>query len=280
MGLFDGKAGLRASAAADFASTAHVARLLAAPVVLVVDASGRPRSAAALLHGFATFDPRDPARRRDLQPGRHRAPRAAAARGGRRRRRAGPRRDPPPARGSPCPSRHLGLIPAAELGRAPQRRGQRPGRRRRRPAWTCPPSLRLARGTGPTPCPEDLHHPQPTAFAALAPSPRLAVAAGRGVHLRLRRARRAARGAGAEVVTVRPAARRAPPGRRGRPGHRRRLPRGARRAAVGQRQPAGAGRGAGPARARPSSPSAPGCSTWRAPSTGTRCAACSTSTPR
>lgn len=53
MGLFDGKAGT-----GDFASTAHVARLLAAPVVLVVDASGMSASAAALLHGFATFDPR------------------------------------------------------------------------------------------------------------------------------------------------------------------------------------------------------------------------------
>jgi len=52
MGLFDG-----ASEAGDFASTAHVARLLAAPVVLVVDASGMSASAAALLHGFATFDP-------------------------------------------------------------------------------------------------------------------------------------------------------------------------------------------------------------------------------
>src|SRR5215470_3018121 len=53
MGLFDGKAG-----EGDFASTAHVARLLVSPVVLVVDASGMSASAAALLHGFATFDPR------------------------------------------------------------------------------------------------------------------------------------------------------------------------------------------------------------------------------
>lgn len=52
MGLFDGHAGR------DFASTAHVARLLDAPVVLVVDASRAGRSVAALVHGFATFDPR------------------------------------------------------------------------------------------------------------------------------------------------------------------------------------------------------------------------------
>jgi cobyrinic acid a,c-diamide synthase len=53
MGLFDG-----ASGQGDFASTAHVARLLGAPIVLVVDAAGFSSSAAALLHGFATFDPR------------------------------------------------------------------------------------------------------------------------------------------------------------------------------------------------------------------------------
>jgi cobyrinic acid a,c-diamide synthase len=52
MGLFDG-----ASGHGDFASTAHVARLLQAPVILVVDASGVGRSAAALVHGFTTYDP-------------------------------------------------------------------------------------------------------------------------------------------------------------------------------------------------------------------------------
>ncbi len=52
MGLFDGALGRRG-----FASTAHVAALLAAPVLLVVDASAQARSVAALVHGFATFDP-------------------------------------------------------------------------------------------------------------------------------------------------------------------------------------------------------------------------------
>ncbi|MFI9552579.1 cobyrinate a,c-diamide synthase [Nonomuraea endophytica] len=52
MGLFDGKG------ETDFASTAHVARLLDAPVVLVVDAARQSRSVAAVVHGFATFDPR------------------------------------------------------------------------------------------------------------------------------------------------------------------------------------------------------------------------------
>ncbi|HZC19214.1 MAG TPA: cobyrinate a,c-diamide synthase [Rubrobacteraceae bacterium] len=50
MGLFDGKGG-------ELASTAHVAKLLDAPVLLVVDAGAMARSAAALVHGYATFDP-------------------------------------------------------------------------------------------------------------------------------------------------------------------------------------------------------------------------------
>lgn len=55
MGLFDGRIGPPAAAPAA-GSTAHVARLLGAPVVLVVDARGQSQSIAALLHGFSTFD--------------------------------------------------------------------------------------------------------------------------------------------------------------------------------------------------------------------------------
>ncbi|MBQ0849994.1 cobyrinate a,c-diamide synthase [Streptomyces sp. BH-SS-21] len=51
MGLFDG-----ASGEGELASTAHVAKLLRAPVVLVVDASSQSRSVAALVHGFASWD--------------------------------------------------------------------------------------------------------------------------------------------------------------------------------------------------------------------------------
>lgn len=50
MGLFDGASDGSAS------STADVARLLEAPVVLVVDASALSASVAAVVHGFATFD--------------------------------------------------------------------------------------------------------------------------------------------------------------------------------------------------------------------------------
>ncbi|MGW7461051.1 cobyrinate a,c-diamide synthase [Streptomyces sp. NPDC054797] len=52
MGLYDGAAGR-----GELASTAQVAKLLRAPVVLVVDASSQSRSVAALVHGFASFDP-------------------------------------------------------------------------------------------------------------------------------------------------------------------------------------------------------------------------------
>ncbi|GAB2892627.1 cobyrinate a,c-diamide synthase [Streptomyces mayteni] len=52
MGLYDGAAGQ-----GELASTAQVAKLLRAPVVLVVDATAQARSVAALAHGFAAFDP-------------------------------------------------------------------------------------------------------------------------------------------------------------------------------------------------------------------------------
>ncbi len=59
MGLFDGVADPAASGLIpDYASTAHVARLLNAPVILVVDAAAAGRSVAALIGGFAAFDPR------------------------------------------------------------------------------------------------------------------------------------------------------------------------------------------------------------------------------
>jgi cobyrinic acid a,c-diamide synthase len=58
MGLFDGASRRSEGQDADHASTAHVARLLDAPVMLVVDASGQARSVAALVDGFRRFDPR------------------------------------------------------------------------------------------------------------------------------------------------------------------------------------------------------------------------------
>ncbi|MEU6737600.1 cobyrinate a,c-diamide synthase [Streptosporangium sandarakinum] len=106
MGLFDGRGGT------DFASTAHVARLLDAPVVLVVDAAGQSRSVAALVHGFTTFDPRvrvGGVILNRIGSDRHEEMCRAALAG------VAPvlgalRRDD----AVETPSRHLGLVPAAE----------------------------------------------------------------------------------------------------------------------------------------------------------------------
>jgi cobyrinic acid a,c-diamide synthase len=51
MGMFDGLEGT------ETASTAHVAKILAAPVALVVDVGGMSRSANAIVKGFRGFDP-------------------------------------------------------------------------------------------------------------------------------------------------------------------------------------------------------------------------------
>ncbi|MGH3194111.1 MAG: cobyrinate a,c-diamide synthase, partial [Streptosporangiaceae bacterium] len=115
MGLFDGvdPATAPAHAEQDFGSTAHVARLLAAPVVLVVDAARAGRSVAALVAGFAGFDPRtrvDGVILNRVASQRHeRLLRDALASSGMPVYGAIPRTDP-----IATPSRHLGLIPAAE----------------------------------------------------------------------------------------------------------------------------------------------------------------------
>jgi cobyrinic acid a,c-diamide synthase len=114
MGLFDGR--LRSGDDQD-GSTAHVARVLDAPVVLVVDARGQHRSIAALLHGFAHFDPRvRPAGVVLNRVGSERhaeALRAACAEVGMPVLGVVPRRAE-----LAVPSRHLGLVTAAEHGDA------------------------------------------------------------------------------------------------------------------------------------------------------------------
>jgi cobyrinic acid a,c-diamide synthase len=97
----------------DFGSTAHVARLLDAPVVLVIDAARAGRSVAALAAGFAGFDPRTAVAgvilNRIASDRHERLLRDALAGtglpvfGAIRR-----------TEGISTPSRHLGLIPAAE----------------------------------------------------------------------------------------------------------------------------------------------------------------------
>ncbi|MFJ6645168.1 cobyrinate a,c-diamide synthase [Streptomyces sp. NPDC091290] len=108
MGLFDGAAG-----EGELASTAQVAQLLRAPVVLVVDASSQSRSVAALVHGFASWDPRvriggvilnKVASDRHEELLREALDSAGVPVLGVLRR----------AAGVDTPSRHLGLVPAAE----------------------------------------------------------------------------------------------------------------------------------------------------------------------
>src|SRR3989338_4977015 len=52
MGLFDGKGGRN-----EEGSTAHIAKVLKLPVILIVDASAMARSAGALVYGYEKFDP-------------------------------------------------------------------------------------------------------------------------------------------------------------------------------------------------------------------------------
>ncbi|MET8046790.1 cobyrinate a,c-diamide synthase [Streptosporangium sp. NPDC005286] len=107
MGLYDG------AGSGDFASTAHVARLIGAPVVLVVDAARQGRSVAALVQGFASFDTRvrlaGVILNRVGSPRHEEICRAALDESGISVLGVIPRVD-----GVATPSRHLGLIPAAE----------------------------------------------------------------------------------------------------------------------------------------------------------------------
>ncbi len=116
MGLFDGRLTDGAG------STAQVAGLLGAPVLLVVDCRGQSRSLAALLHGFRTFDPGGDVDRVRLAgvilnrvgSERHETVlRAAADEAGLAVLGALPRRAE-----LAVPSRHLGLITAVEHGAA------------------------------------------------------------------------------------------------------------------------------------------------------------------
>ncbi|MEL4504661.1 cobyrinate a,c-diamide synthase [Luteococcus sp. H138] len=57
MGLFDGKLDIPTIGRAGFGSAAHIAKLTGSPVLLVVDAAKSSRTVAAVAHGMATFDP-------------------------------------------------------------------------------------------------------------------------------------------------------------------------------------------------------------------------------
>jgi cobyrinic acid a,c-diamide synthase len=194
MGLFDG-----ASGHGDYASTAHVARLLDAPIVLVVDAAGVSSSAAALLHGFATWD-------QGTRLGGVIFNRVGSAHHERLL------RDAAGAAGVPVlgvirrldqlavPSRHLGLIPAAELGGdAAAAVG----------ALTAVVGggvdlaavLRLARTAGPLPDTPDISAERAVVSA---PRPRIAVAGGAAFTFGYAEHPELLAAAGAEVVTFDP----------------------------------------------------------------------------
>lgn len=113
MGLFDGRSG-----GGEAGSTAELAKLLRAPVVLVLDVGKQARSAAAVARGFQTFDPTldlagfilnrvGSARHADL------VKREVEAVTGRPVLGALPK-----SAEVELPERHLGLIPSSELGRA------------------------------------------------------------------------------------------------------------------------------------------------------------------
>jgi cobyrinic acid a,c-diamide synthase len=108
MGLFDGQIG-----AEGFASTAHVARLIQAPVIMVIDISHTSRTAAAIVHGLNTFDP-------DVQLSGVIINKAGSDRHAREIVESIQAIDLevlgvlPRDAGIQIPSRHLGLVPAAE----------------------------------------------------------------------------------------------------------------------------------------------------------------------
>lgn len=108
MGLFDGRLGTRGEA-----STAHVATLINAPVLLVVDIRHTSRSVGALVKGMATFDP-------DTRIGGVVLNQVGSPRHEQEARDAVAELDIlvlgalPRDLGITAPSRHLGLVPAAE----------------------------------------------------------------------------------------------------------------------------------------------------------------------
>ncbi|HEX5292614.1 MAG TPA: cobyrinate a,c-diamide synthase [Streptosporangiaceae bacterium] len=156
-----------------FGSTAHVARLLEAPVILVVDAARAGRSVAALAAGFAGFDPRTPVAGvilNQVASDRHeRLLRDALAGTGlpvygviRR------------TEGIVTPSRHLGLIPAAERA-APA--GQAIDRMGALIAGSCDLDALLALAARAPALPGPAWSPPP-AIARTNPAPTIAIAGG------------------------------------------------------------------------------------------------------
>ncbi|MFF2551714.1 cobyrinate a,c-diamide synthase [Nocardia sp. NPDC058058] len=117
MGLFDGRIDENNTDPIAEGSTAQIAAMLGAPVILVVDARGHSQSLAALLHGFATYDS-------GIRLGGVILNRVGSERHEQVLRSACARVGLPVLGALPrlaeleVPSRHLGLIPAVEHGSA------------------------------------------------------------------------------------------------------------------------------------------------------------------
>lgn len=197
MGLYDG-----ASGQGELASTAHVAKLLRAPVVLVVDASSQSRSVAALVHGFASWDPEVRVAGVVLNKvgsDRHEELLREALDGsgvpvlGALRR----------VRAVRAPSRHLGLVPVAE------RRAEAVGSvaalaEQVREGCDLDGLLALARGAPELPLPEGPWDPAAEAGARVRTRPVVALAAGPAFTFAYAEHAELLAAAGAEVVPFDP----------------------------------------------------------------------------
>ncbi|MGW4384818.1 cobyrinate a,c-diamide synthase [Kitasatospora sp. NPDC004531] len=196
MGLYDGAAGR-----GELASTAQVAKLLRAPVVLVVDASSQSRSVAALVHGFASWDPQvrlagvilnkvasdrhETLLREALEEGS-----GVPVLGAVRR-----------AQAVDTPSRHLGLVPAversAEAVRAVREMGELVAA-----SVDLDAVLALARSAPPLPA--DAWDPAAEVEPVVGPRPRIALAGGAAFSFSYAENAELLAAAGAEVVPFDP----------------------------------------------------------------------------
>lgn len=187
MGLYDGKGG-----GGELASTAQAAKLLEAPVVLVVDAGAMARSAAAIVHGYRTFDPemnvagvvlnRVGSERHEQMLREAIEPLGVPVIGALRR-----------GEELATPDRHLGLVPAAERSDEARQTIRKMGETVAR-SCDLDAVMRLARSSGPLRA-----EPWRPEAGEKAPA-RVAVAAGRAFSFVYRENMELLEGAGAEVV--------------------------------------------------------------------------------
>lgn len=203
MGLFDGAPG----GAAGTGASADIAALLGWPVLLAHDVSGQAQTAAAVLHGLATFDPRvtvlGAALNKIGSPRHRRLANDATTAAGLRLFGALPRDD-----ALSLPERHLGLVQAGEI-----------------PALECKLDMladfvethvdidSLLASLDTTPLARRLPEPQrPVHDRINPPGQRIAVARDDAFTFFYPHLARAWRGAGAEIVFFSPLADTPPPG--------------------------------------------------------------------